>query len=511
MRIHPLVVSALAVAVGAAASLPAAGQSAAPLSPQQKAIVAYIDAHEQESNALLEKLVNINSGTHNLEGVRAVGQIMMAQFRDLGFQVRWIPMDEVERAGVLVAEHACPAGAEKCGKRILLIGHMDTVFEKTSPFQTYTVSGHIATGPGTNDMKGGLVDMLYALKALAAAGVLEKTEITAVLSGDEEAHGEPASVSRRDMTAAAHHSDVALEFEGTPRIDGVFYGSVSRRSSITWHLKTTGETGHSSGIFNAQMGDGAIYELTRILDAFRTQLPEPYLTYNVGMVLGGTSVTVDAAGNNGTATGKDNVIPPAAYASGDIRAISNQQTQEAEKKMEAIVAAHLAKTGAEISFGEGYPAMAPTAESRALLTILNQQNAKLGFGTMPELDPMKRGAGDIAFVADIVPGLAGIGATGTGAHAPGETIDLSTQPINTRRDALLMYRLSQIPQGEDLLQAAQQGESDSLRAESGDPALFVVLENLNLGESGIGKQPMVLVRGEQRHADDVAVLLHHPR
>ncbi len=419
-------------------------------------MVAYIDAHEQESNALLEKLVDINSGTHNLEGVRAVGQIMMAQFRELGFTVQWIPMDEVERAGVLVAEHKCPAGPDQCGKRMLLIGHMDTVFEKTSLFQKYTVDGHIATGPGTNDMKGGLVDMLYALKAMQAAGVLQKTEITAVLSGDEEAHGEPATISRRDMIAAAHHSDVALEFEGTPEINGVFYGSVSRRSSITWHLKTTGETGHSSGIFNAQMGYGAIYELVRILDAFRTQLPEPYLTYNVGMVLGGTSVTVDPSGNNGTATGKDNVIPPAAYASGDIRTISNEQTEQVEKKMEAIVAEHLAKTGAEISFGEGYPAMAPTADSRALLKILNEQNAKLGFGTMPELDPMKRGAGDISFVAGIVPGLAGIGATGTGAHAPGETIDLSTQPINTKRDALLMYRLSQIPQGESLVKAAGQ-------------------------------------------------------
>jgi glutamate carboxypeptidase len=448
--------SILAALVCAAAGLSASAQSAELLTSQQKAIVAYIDAHEQESNALLEKLVDINSGTHNLEGVRAVGQILMAQFRNLGFQVQWIPMDEVQRAGVLVAEHKCPAGPDQCGKRMLLIGHMDTVFEKTSPFQKYTVKGHIATGPGTNDMKGGLVDMLYALKAMQAAGVLEKTEITAVLSGDEEAHGEPASISRRDMIAAAHHSDVALEFEGTPRINGVFYGSVSRRSSITWHLKTTGQTGHSSGIFNAQMGYGAIYELVRILDAFREQLPEPYLTYNVGMVLGGTSVTVDPSGNNGTATGKDNVIPPGAYASGDIRTISNGQTEQVEKKMESLVAEHLAKTGAEISFGEGYPAMAPTAESRALLKILNEQNAKLGFGTMPELDPMKRGAGDISFVAGIIPGLAGIGATGEGAHAPGETIDLSTQPINTKRDALLMYRLSQIPQGKDLVENAGQ-------------------------------------------------------
>jgi glutamate carboxypeptidase len=118
--------------------------------------------------------------------------------------------------------------------------------------------------------------------------------------------------------------------------------------------------------------------------------------------------------------------------------------------MQEIVARHLPKTSANIAFGQGYPAMPPTAQNRALLGILNQANASLGFTAMPELDPMKRGAGDIAFVADIVPGLAGVGATGEGAHAPGETIDLSAQPINTKRDALLMYRLTQIDQKADL-------------------------------------------------------------
>lgn len=358
----------------------------------------------------------------------------------------------VQRAGVLVAEHACSEPG-KCGKRMLLIGHMDTVFEKTSPFQTYSVNGNIGTGPGTNDMKGGLVIMLYALKAMQAAGVLDHAEITVVLSGDEEAHGEPASISRHDMIAAAHHSDVALEFEGTPRMDGIFYGSVSRRSSITWHINTSGETGHSSGIFSQHMGFGAIYELARILDEFRTQLSEPYLTYNVGMVVGGSSIHVDDAGNNATATGKDNVVAPTAFASGDIRTFSNEQTARVEKKMEEIVARHLPKTSATITFGEGYPAMAPTAQSRALLSILNRANTSLGFKPMPELDPMKRGAGDIAFVADTLPGLAGIGATGEGAHSPGETIDLSAQPINTKRDALLMYRLTQIDQSADLTKA----------------------------------------------------------
>ncbi|GGH14550.1 M20/M25/M40 family metallo-hydrolase [Silvibacterium dinghuense] len=428
-----------------------------PLTEPERAMVAYIDANEQAANDLLAKLVSINSGTHNLEGVREVGRILSAQLTDLGFQVRWVDMSQVGRAGVLVAEHPCPQPGH-CGKRMLLIGHMDTVFEKNSPFQAYTppaAGSTIATGPGTNDMKGGLVDMVYALKAMQTADVLKQAEITVVLSGDEEAHGEPVSISRRDMVEAARHSDVALEFEGTPRLHGIYYGSVSRRSSISWTIKASGETGHSSAIFSEEKGYGAIYEVARILDAFRTQLPEAGLTYNVGMILGGATVTVDKAGDNATVAAKGNIIPPTAYASGDIRTLSNEQTERVEQKMQAIVAQHLPKTGATISFGEGYPAMAATSESRAVLAILNQANASLGFTAMPELDPMKRGAGDIAFVADMVPGLAGVGATGDGAHAPGETIDLAAQPINTKRDAILMYRLSRIAQNADLVEAAK--------------------------------------------------------
>ncbi|HEX3438241.1 MAG TPA: M20/M25/M40 family metallo-hydrolase [Pseudacidobacterium sp.] len=429
-----------AAGVLALSTVPASAQQ---LSVPEQKMVDYIKANEQASNDLLQQLVEINSGTHNLEGVRVVGKILMSQLEDLGFKVKWIPMDEVRRAGTLVAEHTCPEPGQ-CGKRMLLIGHMDTVFEKDSPFQHYTVNGQTATGPGVNDMKGGLAIMLYALKAMQSARVLQQADITIVLSGDEEEHGEPATISRRDMIAAAQHSDVALEFEGTPRVNGVYYGSVSRRSSITWRIHTTGETGHSSGIFSDSKGYGAIYELTRILDTFRTQLPEKYLTYNAGLVLGGSTVSIDANNISGSATGKDNVIAPAAYASGDIRTISNEQTQHVEEKMKAIVAQHLPKTNANIEFGEGYPAMAPTEENRALLRMLNGANKSLGFAEMPELDPMKRGAGDIAFVAQYLPGLAGIGATGEGAHAPGETVDLSAQPINTERAAVLMYRLSKL-------------------------------------------------------------------
>ncbi len=409
-------------------------------------MVKAIDAESPAAVALLERLVNINSGTMNLPGVIAVKDVVMPQIEALGFKVRWVPMEAFDkRAGDLVAEHPCAAGAGKCGKRLLLIGHMDTVFEPSSSFQKYTIvpgtDGKVATGPGVNDMKGGLVVMLSALKAMKTAGALDKAEITIVLSGDEERHGEPVSISRKDMIDAAKHSDVALEFENDSRIDGKDMIRISRRSSLSWKLETTGRTGHSSQIFRDTMGYGAIYELTRILDQFRTQLPEKGLTFNVGLVLGGATAKLNETGTGGTATGKSNVIPPTALALGDLRTLSNEQTERVEAKMKAIVADHLAKAGATIEFQEGYPAMAETDGSRALVKQLNEVNATLALDPQEVMDPMLGGAGDIAFVAPYVPGLVGTGAIGDGAHAEGETVALDSLPRQSKRMALLMYRL----------------------------------------------------------------------
>ena len=421
------------------------------LSPKESTMVKAVDAENPAALAFFEKIVNINSGTMNLAGVVAVKDVIAPQLESLGFKVLWTPMQQIDgRAGDLVATHACPAGAGKCGKRLLLIGHMDTVFEPSSKFQRYSIvpntDGKIATGPGVCDMKGGLVVMLSALKAMQAADVLAATEITVVLSGDEEAHGEPVSASRQRMIEAAHHSDVAFEFENASRILGRDQIRISRRSSFTWKIETTGISGHSSQIFNDHFGDGAIYELTRILDQFRTQLPEHGLTYNVGLILGGATATEDVTHTGGIATGKPNVIPPAAFARGDLRTLSNDQTEHAEAKMRAIVADHLPRTGATITFGEGYPAMAETEAAHTLVKQLNEVNTALGLAPQQIMDPMLGGAGDIAFVAPFVPGLVGTGAMGEGAHAEGETVYLDSLPTEAKRMAILMHRLAENPE-----------------------------------------------------------------
>ncbi|HWA93768.1 MAG TPA: M20/M25/M40 family metallo-hydrolase [Terracidiphilus sp.] len=440
---------ALAAALFLAPSPNLAAQS---LTAQEKAMAASIDAHEQDDLALLKKIIDINSGTMNFPGVIAVKDVLAPQFESLGFKVEWHPMQaQTGRAGDLVAIHPCPNGTGHCGKKLLLIGHMDTVFEPSSPFQKYEVvpgtDGKVATGPGISDMKGGLVVMLAALRAMKSAGALDQTEIRIVLSGDEERVGPPFTLARKDLIDAGKVSDVALEFEPGGRIDGQDAISIARRSSITWHIKTTGISGHSSQIFGDHLGYGAIYELARIIDTFRRELPEEGLTYNVGIILGGASAAMNAEKTGGTATGKDNIVAPIAIASGDIRTLDDEQTKRTEDKMRAIVAEHLPKTDAAISFDESYPAMARTPAGVALLHQWNDVSVALGLGPVVEAGPMTRGAGDISFVAPYIPGLVGVGLLGEGAHAPGEKGYLDSLTRQAKRDAVVMTRLSHEPAG----------------------------------------------------------------
>ena len=256
--------------------------ASAELSRSERRMVEAVAADSDRNVQLLERLVNQNSGTLNLQGVTAVGRMIREELEPLGFEVRWIDMTETGRAGHIVATH----GGDSRARRLLLIGHLDTVFEPDSPFQTFMRSGERATGPGIGDDKGGLVVIVAALRAMHAAGTLEVANIEIVLTGDEERPGSPIEIARRDLIEAGRNSDVALEFENLAREDGLEYGTVARRSSTSWTLRTTGRSGHSSGIFGDELGYGAIYEMARILDDFRRELPEANLTYNVGVIGG---------------------------------------------------------------------------------------------------------------------------------------------------------------------------------------------------------------------------------
>lgn len=403
----------------------------------EQVILSTVTAEHERHIDLLERMVNINSGTLNLPGVRAVGDVVRAELEPLGFEVRWIDMAETGRTGHLIATHAGP------GRNILLIGHLDTVFETDSPFQTFVRDGSRATGPGIGDDKGGVVVIIAALRAMQAAGTLEQANITVVLTGDEERPGAPLSIARRDLIAAGRVADYALEFEGLIVNDGQDYATVARRSSSSWTLTTHGRTGHSSGVFNDTLGYGAIYEMARILDTFRAELPEPNLTFNVGVLAAGTPAVIDSDGFRVQASGKTNVVPEIAIARGDLRTLTPEQDARVRARMVAIVEDHLPLTSAELVFAEdGYPPMAPTDGNRALLAALNAVNRDLGLPEMIELPPAQRGAADSGFVAADVDTLAGLGAAGSGSHAEGESLDLDSLVRQAQRAAVLIGRLS---------------------------------------------------------------------
>jgi len=407
------------------------------LNRTERKIIDKVKSLDQESISFLEKVVNINSGTLNQKGVREVGEIFRTAFNEIGFQTEWINMPEqMNRAGHLFATVA----GDK-GKKLLLIGHLDTVFEENSPFQSFErINDSMAYGPGANDMKGGDVIALYALKALADLNLLQRASITVAFTGDEESTGKPLSISRKALIEAGKKADIALGFETATSFENA---TIARRGASGWSVETKGKRAHSSGVFNERVGAGAIFEMSRILNAFYEKVRgETYLTFNPGTLMGGTFVSYDKQTSSGEVFGKTNVVAQTALVNGGLRFISEEQKENARAKMRAIVSQNLPHTSASISFTDSYPAMGPTAGNQAVLDILSEVSQDLGFGPVSGYDPGRRGAADISFVADYTDGLDGLGTMGNGAHTPQETVNLKTMNALIQRAALLIYRLT---------------------------------------------------------------------
>ena len=414
--------------------------SAAELDPTEQAMVAFIDESNAEAMALLIELININSGSMNFAGVREVADILIPEFDALGFNAYWQDGTEWDRAGHLIAEHRGSGN----GPKLLLIGHLDTVFEADSPFQVYEdLGGGIARGPGISDMKGGDIIMLQALRALESVGELASMDVTVIMTGDEELSGRPLSLSKGDLIEAAKYADIALGFENG---DGNWEtANISRRSSSGWTLEVTGKPAHSSQVFREDIGFGAIYEAARILMSFYTELrKEELLTFNPGRIMGGTTVNHDAASNSGTTFGKNNVVAESAIVTGDIRAISPEQLQRVQQTMQALISENLPHTSATINFGDGYPPMAPTDGNRQLLSLYSQASQDLGLGVVRAVNPLMAGAADVSFSAEHVDmAIDGLGMSGSAGHTVEETGILIALPQQAKRAALLMYRLQQ--------------------------------------------------------------------
>jgi glutamate carboxypeptidase len=436
------------------------------LSKEEQKVMDYIDANMPRAIALLKESVDINSGTLNIEGVKKVGAIFAREFEKANFKTKWVPMpDSLRRAGHLVASIGFNADQNaaantsaatekkssskkkteiaktKKGKKLFLIGHLDTVFEPDMPANPFTmINDSTATGQGVTDMKGGDVVMIIALQALQAQGLLKDANIIAYLTGDEEHAGYPREVSRGDFIETAKQTEIALAFEGANGLNSV---ATARRGASGWLLNVKAKTGHSSGVFTPYAGYGAIYEAARIVNEFRVQLStEKYLTFNPGVFIGGSEMNYDETKATGTAIGKTNIISPEVTVTGDLRFLTEEQKINARKKMQAIVDNSLAGTKATIEFQDGIPSMAPTEGNNKVLEVISGVTQAMGVGPTIAGDPGSRGAGDISYIAAYVDCIDGLGSSGRGAHAPGETINLKELPYLIKRAALTIYRLS---------------------------------------------------------------------
>lgn len=407
------------------------------LTPVERKMQAFIEQHSADEITFLARVVDINSGTMNPAGVRAVGDAFAKELDALGFESRWVTMpDSVHRAGHLFAEHKARKG-KGTGRRLLLIGHLDTVFEGEGQ-KWSMIDDSNAKGAGSSDMKGGDVAILYALKAMKAAGTLDDTNIIVALIGDEESAGEPFSISRRDLVDAAKRSDAILAFE-----EDAGKATVARRGWSSWLVRVSAKAAHTQGIFSQAAGYGAIYEVARILNAFReTMAGEKYLTFSAGVLVGGTDVKYDTTMISGSASGKLNIIPKEAQVEGDLRFLTLGQLDSARARMREIVSKNLPGTSATISFPEASPPMPPTPGNYALLATLDSVTRALGYGPTEALDPGLRGAGDISFVGQYADALDGLGVVGRNAHTPDETVNLKSVPKATVRAAVLINRLA---------------------------------------------------------------------
>ena len=385
----------------------------------------------------LEQVVNINSGTMNFAGVKQVGLVFKKQFEQLGFETQWLDGSEFNRAGHLVAKYG------DSGPKILMIGHLDTVFAKNDAFQSFQrINDQQIAGPGITDMKGGDVIIVAALRALKLAGVLDNVSIQVVMTGDEESSARPLAKSKKALIDAAKWADIALGFEDGDGDIGT--AVVARRGSVGWTLEVTGKPAHSSQIFREDVGFGAVFEIARILNSYREELASvENLTFNPGLLLGGTRLDAQVKDGKGYAFGKSNVIAKTAKVSGGIRAISPQQLNDAKKVMQKITADNLAHTSAKLSFDQGYPPMAPTKENYQLLALYNKASQDLDYGEVVAVDPRRAGAADISFAAThLKMSLDGLGLMGSGGHTKDEVADISSLEKNINKAALLIYRLS---------------------------------------------------------------------
>ena len=417
--------------------------ASAPLSPQETQLLVTMNNNLPQQLQLTSDLVKINTSTSNVENINQLNNIIDSKLKPLGFSMRQIFFQASQpRAPHLYEEHLLNSANPK----ILIIGHTDIAY--TPSFQpTFSESGGILYGTGIVDDKSGIAMALTALSVLNQEGILANMNIGLFLTSDEEDLVDN-EISRAEMKKITQKYDYVLELE--PARSEALAGINSRGDgSWVWLVKAT--QGHSSRITTPEIGYGAIFEFSRVINEVRNKLDWGNgVTFNVGLVSGGTSTNYNSSTYTATSEGKTNAVPSILEARGDLRYMNIPQRDSCISLIKNIInSGSLPGTNADNAqnfvFTEDKPAFPLLEGNKELLAKYSQVSQDLGGPVVTASDPKIGGGSDISFVADQakIGGITSMGASGTGAHAgDSEQITLNNLKTSSNRFLLFLYRLT---------------------------------------------------------------------
>jgi len=399
-----------------------------PLSNTELQVLEWIENQETNMVSLLRTITNTNSGSFNKQGMDQLASIFAGELSSLGFSTNKLPggiieMPSCPNSNLIfdVADHLLATRAGS-GARLLLMGHMDTVFPSDSPFQEFSLDNGLIRGPGVFDMKGGLVVMLYALKALEEFGLLDEKTVSVLLNSDEEVG---SLSSRQYIEQQARQHDYGLVFEGSVNNNQIRQRKGLGQARFVVH----GRASHAGAAH--QDGRSAIRELAyKIIDMEEMTNYETGLTVNVGLVSGGEA---------------RNMVAPCAEAYVDLRYPLPQQGIAARQQFEDIAANHHSvpadstDVSTEIWVNLHRPPKIPTPASDQLLYRTVAIGALLG----EQISVADSGGGTDGSLSQAagLPTLDSLGLIGSGGHSQREQVDLNSFVQTTKRAAILIHRL----------------------------------------------------------------------
>jgi glutamate carboxypeptidase len=362
-------------------------------------ILAAAKTCEPKARALLQQLVQIDSGTDDVAGVAAMGAVLKTELESLGANVERVPA-----ATPTVGDNIVATLTGKGKGRILLIAHMDTVFPRgTAAQRPYTVVGEHGIGPGAGDDKAGIVSAVCALRVLHEISYRDYARITLILNSNEET----GSVGTRDLIRAnARESDVVINLERGVPPDGL---EVSRKGSAVITVEITGRAAHAG--LEPGKGRNAVIEAShQALQLGSLADTAKETTVNVTMIQGGNAI---------------NVIPDHAVIKADVRAFTPEEFERVEAGLRTLAGNTIVpEVEVKASMTRNFPPWPPAASTDVLLKRAQKLYAEIG-GTLAGV-PVGSSA-DVAFAAETgTPSIDGVAILGGGAHGVDDYADLSS-------------------------------------------------------------------------------------